>query len=342
MSLLSILSVGAFSAVGLSAEQTAFGLRAGIFCPRTVGHEDKHGEKLGAVLVPAIHEEIEGWERLVSLALTPLREVLGSIGGRERVGRIFLALPEARAGLGPDDQSRIVDELADAELGGDSRLITKIVGDREAFAAALVAAREYLETNRDQLVLVGAVDSYHDLRAYRALDDDYRILSERSPDGFIPGEGSAFVALGRRDHGLSVIGQIAFVGVGNEPSDDDALAEVWTDLTRKAIRAARSAQDSRAAKAPPWILADQAVERHRNKIWQMVLHRLRDDVDPESAVRDTLAERLGDIGAASGALLTVYGTIGLASKFAPGNVALVQLASDRAARASFSLVGVGT
>ncbi|HRI69518.1 MAG TPA: hypothetical protein PK156_35045 [Polyangium sp.] len=96
-----------------------------------------------------------------------------------------------------------------------------------------------------------------------------------------------------------------------------------------------------AAKAPPWILADQAVERRRNKIWQMVLHRLREDVDPESAVRDTLAERLGDIGAASGALLTVYGIIGLASKFAPGNVALVQLASDRAARASFSLVGVG-
>ncbi|MBK9258708.1 MAG: hypothetical protein IPM54_02605 [Polyangiaceae bacterium] len=335
----SIYSVGACTAVGLSAEQTAFGLRAGMFCPRTIGHADKRGEQLGAVLVPAIHEEIEGWERLVSLALPALREVLGPLGGRGRVGRIFLALPEVRAGHSADDHTRVIDELADAELDGDQRLFTKVVGDREAFATALVAAKEYLDANRDAIVLVGAVDSYHDLRTYRALDDDYRILSERAPNGFIPGEASAFVALGGRVNGLTALSQLAFVNVGSEPSEDDVLAEVWTQLSRKAVRAATGALESRGeAAGAPWILVDQTMERHRNKAWQMVLHRLRDHFDPESTVQGTLAEKLGDVGAASGAILAIHATIGLASGFAPGSSALVALASDRTARSTFSLV----
>lgn len=339
MTKLSIFSVGAFSAVGLSAEQTAFGLRAGIFCPRTIGHEDKHGQKLGAVLVPAIQEEIEGWERLVSLALPALREVFRPLGGKERIARIFLALPEPRPGLSAEDHDRIINELVDAQLDGDQRMITKITGDREAFAAALVAAKAYVETNREDLVLVGAVDSYHDLRTYRALDDDYRILSERSPNGFIPGEGCAFVALGARGNGLTEIAQISFVALGNEPSEDDVLAEVWTDITRKAVRSARNTLESRGQTVgAPWILVDQDMERHRSKAWQTVVHRLREQFDRESIHQEALARRLGDVGAASGAILAVYATIGLASGFAPGPLALVALASDRTPRASFSII----
>jgi len=337
-----ILSAGAFSAVGLSAEQTAFGIRAGVFCPRTIGHADKHGQQLGAVLVPAIHEEIEGWERLVSLALPPLREALRPLGGRSRVARIFLALPDVRDGLTADDQTRLIDELADAELDGDTRLITKVTGDREVFATALLAAKEYVEANRDTLVIVGAVDSYHDLRTYRALDGGHRILSERSPNGFIPGEASAFLALGGRSNGLPALSQLAFVDVGNEPSEDDVLGEVWTNLSRKAARAARETLQSRnEPPGAPWVLVDQTMERHRNKAWQMVRHRLRDHFDAETTVQGTLAEKLGDVGAASGAILAIYATIGFTSGFAPGRAAHINLASDRTARASISIVAPG-
>lgn len=339
--MLSIVAAGAFSAVGLSAEHTAFGLRAGLFCPRTISHTDNQDQELGAVLVPAIHEEVEGWERLVSLALPALREVLGAVGGRARVTRIFLALPEARPGLSAADHVRVVEELADAVLDGDRRLITTIVGDREAFALALVAANEFLETNRDALVLVGAVDSFHDVRTYQALDDDYRILSERAPNGFMPGEGSAFAAIDgrRKDQALPTLAHVAFSEVGNEPSEDDTLAEVWTGLSRKAIQAAKSALESRGdARVVPWILLDQITERHRNKPWQIVRHRLREDVASDTTVQEVLAERLGDVGTASGALLAVYATIGLASGFAPSPWALVSLSSDRTARGCLSFV----
>lgn len=335
----SILAAGALTAVGLSAEQTAFGLRAGLFCPRTIGHADKQGEELGAVLVPAIHEEIEGWERLVSLALPPLREVQRALGSK--VARIFLALPDARAGLSAEDLAHVTTEVADAEFGGDGRGITPVFGDREAFAAALVSAKVFLEEHRDATVIVGAVDSYHNLPTYRALDDEYRLLSERSPNGFIPGEAAAFVVLSGRSH-PDALSLLSFVDVKSERSEEDVLAEAFTDVSRNAARAARRALEARGeTSGAPWVLLDQHIERHRNKAWQIVLHRLRGELDSDSSVLDSLAERLGDVGAASGAVLAVYASMGLASGFAPGKSALVALASDRRARAAFSLVTPG-
>lgn len=334
-----ILSVGALTAVGLSAEQTAFGLRAGIFCPRTIGYRDAAGEELGAVLVPSIHEEIEGWERLVSLALPPLREVLRHVGAFARVSRVFLALPAARPGLSASEQACVIDELADAALDGDRAMLFMVAGDREAFAAALQRATAYLGEHRDEVVVVGAVDSFHDARTYRALDEDHRILSERAPNGFIPGEGSAFVALGAATSRFPALSYPSFVEAGSEPDDDDALAEAWTEIVRRAASCARRTLESRGeALGAPWLLVDQCTERHRNKAWQTVNYRLGDELDPGSSVIETLAERLGDAGAASGAILAVYASIGFASGFAPGKSAVIALASDGAARAGLSLV----
>lgn len=336
---LAILGVSALTAVGLSAEQTAFGLRAGLFCPRTLGHRDAAGEALGAVLVPSIQEEIEGWERLVSLALPPLRDALRQAGGKDRVARVFLALPLARPGLDREDQARIIEELGDAGLGGDRRSVVAIVGDREAFARALERAKAHLEEHRDDVVIVGAVDSYHHALTYQALDADYRILSERSPNGFMPGEGSAFVVVGAPSADRPAIAEVAFVGTGSEPDEEDVLAEAWTELTREAVERARRSLEARGeAVGAPWVLVDQRTERHRNKAWQIVNFRLSDALDPETTVLDSLAERLGDAGAASGAVLAVHAAIGLASGFAPGNAAVIALAADGAARASVSLV----
>jgi 3-oxoacyl-[acyl-carrier-protein] synthase I len=332
-----ILSVGALTAVGLSAEQTAFGVRAGIFCPRAVNYTNECGERLGAVLVPSIHEEIEGWERLVSLALSPLREVLQDVEGRAPIGKVILALPVARPGFAAKDLAQVPYEIADALLGGDMRNLSMISGDREAFATAVVAGKEYLDKHPDEVVLVGAADTYHDMRTYRALDEDYRILSERAPNGFIPGEGAAFVALGRATGQFPALSYMAHAAVGHEPQDDDVLTEVWTKLSRNAVQAAQNMASRSSSRESPWALVDQCTERHRNKRWQIVQHRLRDLLGVPST-SEALAERAGDIGVASGAVLAVYATLGFASGFAPSPSALLGLASDGAARASLGLV----
>lgn len=333
-----ILSVGALTAVGLSAEQTAFGLRAGVFCPRAVNYQDTRGERLGAVLVPSVHEEIEGWERLVSLALAPLREVLQDIEGRASVGRIILALPAARPGFAAMDLAQVPRELADAAFGGEMRKLGVVTGDREAFGAAVVEANQYLEKHPDEVVIVGAADTYHDVRTYRALDEEYRILSERAPNGFIPGEGAAFVALGRATERLPALSYMARAAAGHEPEEDDILTEVWTKLSRNALQAAQSMASRHARGAPPWVLVDQCTERHRNKRWGIVQHRLRDLLEVPATTCEALADRAGDVGAASGAVLAVYATLGFVSGFAPSPSALVALASDGATRASLGLV----
>jgi hypothetical protein len=87
----------------------------------------------------------------------------------------------------------------------------------------------------------------------------------------------------------------------------------------------------------PWVLVDQCTERHRARSWDRIAFRLGERIDPEATIVMKLSDRLGDSGAASGAILLVHAAIGLATGFAPGKSALIALGSDQAGRASFGL-----
>lgn len=334
----SILSVGACTPVGLTAEQTAFGMRAALFCPRTVHALDEDGRELGAVLLTSVVEEIEGWERMVWLALPALREVLAEASG---VHRVFLALPARRAGFDDDDRRRVVDEMQDA-LEGVS--ITVVAGENEAFGRALALAVRHLADHPSEKVAVGAVDSRHAAATYADLDADFRILSERAPDGMIPSEGAAFVVLGAAkdaDAKEGALAALVFADAVDEVARGSLGAPVELDgaFTDLVERGARSVEPGPL----PWVLVDQRGERHRSRSWERVALRLNDVIDQAETTVDALSERLGDAGAASGAILCVYAAIGLASGFGPGAratnaSALVALGSDGPGRACFALV----
>lgn len=328
----SILSVGASTPVGLTAEQTAFGMRAALFCPRTVHALDEDGRELGAVLLTSVVEEVEGWERMVWLALPALREALGDGDG---VRRLFLALPAPRPGFDDEDRRRVVEEIEQAALDGVA--ITVVTGQNDAFGRALALAARHLADNPAEKVAVGAVDSRHAAATYADLDADFRILSERSPDGMVPSEGAAFVVLGARKEGA--LASLVFAEAIDEAAPGaigSQLDGAFTDLVERGAQTLE--------KGPvPWVLVDQRGERHRSRSWERVAFRLNDIVDHAATTVDALNERLGDAGAASGAILCVYAAIGLDSGFGPrarepNASALVALGSDGPGRACFALV----
>ncbi|MFO0617581.1 MAG: hypothetical protein U0414_33615 [Polyangiaceae bacterium] len=333
---LAIWSVGASTPVGLSAEQTAFGLRAGLFCPRTLGHTDEVGEPLGAVLLGSIPEEVEGWERLVWLALPAAREALAGSEARglPRPRRAFLALPSAQKGLPEEDLRSAVDEVEHALLEGVA--VTVVSGQNDAFGKALALAVRHLAEHPDECALVGGADSRHAAETYADLDEEFRILSERSPDGFIPGEGAAFAVIGGRVTGAPArseprdtpLARIAFADARDESGGEPDAA--FTDLVEAAAL--------HAAEAPlSWVLVDQRTEQHRSSSWHRVECRLPGLLDLRGTTVDALAERVGDAGAASGAILLVHAVLGVHTRFAPGSSAVVALGSDGPGRAAFTV-----
>jgi len=334
----SILSVGASTAVGLSAEQTAFGLRAALFCPLTIRVVDEDGRQLGAAIATSVVEEVEGWERMVWLALPALREALGAAppAGTSRVRRLFLALPMQRAGFDDADRRSVVEELGEAVLDGVP--ITVVTGQNEAFGRALALATRHVAEHPSERVAVGAVDSRHAAATYAELDADFRLLSERAPDGFVPGEGAAFVVIG--SHADGALASLVYA----DAADEEPGAELDAAFTDLVERGAASIHANAKEPSPlPWILVDQRSERHRSRSWSRVEHRLSDLLDASTTTVDALSERLGDAGTASGAILCVYAAIGLESGFGPGSrgpcaSALVALGSDAGGRACFAMV----
>ena len=334
---LPVIALGASTAVGLSAEQTAFGLRAQLFSPRSIGYVDEDGEELGAVLLTSIPEEIQGWERFVWLALPALREAR-AVGGQATLSdppsspkRLFLALPTPRPGFDDADRASVVEEIAGAALEGCA--ITTVTGENEAFGRALALAVAYLQENPTETALVGGVDSRHDRHAYASLDGEFRLLSQRAPDGFIPGEGAAFAWIaGREARAAEPLAVLVFAEARDERASGEADAE-FTDLLESAARTL----DRRDDEPLPWVLVDQVGERHRARSWARVTARLPHLIDARTTTVDALAERLGDVGAASGAILLVYATVGLASGFGPGASAVVALGGDSQGRATFAL-----
>jgi len=82
-----------------------------------------------------------------------------------------------------------------AEIPIDIAVSKIFPGGRAAAFAALEAALNAIEQNPAAPVVVGGVDTYLDLRVIGVLDREKRILGNEVSDGFIPGEGAAFLVL---------------------------------------------------------------------------------------------------------------------------------------------------
>jgi 3-oxoacyl-[acyl-carrier-protein] synthase-1 len=150
-------------------------------------------------LEPKLPAELESlpWparaRRMLRLAAPTLRTILES-GGPAPV-RLYLGLPQLTLSEAPwmKGFALQVGKLAGAEIdAANSRVVPS---GRAAALTALELALEALERDPARPVFVGAVDTYLDLALLASLDTEGRILASGVMDGFIPGEGAAFLVL---------------------------------------------------------------------------------------------------------------------------------------------------
>jgi 3-oxoacyl-[acyl-carrier-protein] synthase I len=175
--------------------------------------------------------------------------------------------------------------------------------------------------------LVGGIDSYFDPDVLEWLDAELRLHALEAENGFIPGEGAAFLLLSRRarTHGMRKLGAIHSAVIEDEPrafgSEEPchALALSW------AIKRASGALEN--ARRIGWALTDVANERHRVDEWQLAIGRCFRTFTAD-VVHDQPLLKTGDLGAASAATLATMACVHWEIGSAVSDLALIATHSD--------------
>lgn len=336
-----ITTSSALCAAGRGTEQLWASVRAGISRISGSGVVDSAFEiiQMGLVpedaLAPELLPEMDAAplparaRRMLRLGAPALKAIVGQAGAPPL--RLYLGLPELPIAEAPWLRAFALQlaKLAGTSIDApNSRVVPR---GRAAALIALELALEALERDPSHSIVVGAVDSYLDLRLLASLDAVGRILGRRVMDGFIPGEGAAFLVLSHSSAAgnpgtrvtVEAAASVADPGhrTGSEPARGEGLAQAL-DLLR-----------TRAGGGTPVATAFAGFngEHFDAKLWGVARLRHAGFLSPTIQVEHP-ADCYGDAGAATGALLLALGATALGAGQRPAP-ALVWAASDGESRA---------
>jgi 3-oxoacyl-[acyl-carrier-protein] synthase-1 len=332
--------------IGRGTGQVWASARAGIGRITSSQVIDRHFEPIAMGLVPEdalapLDPELEKLplpsraRRMLRLATPSLTAVLAEAG---RPVPVFIGLPDLDAADAPWLAHVPAYLQTQAGIPIDRSRSVVVARGRASALMALEQALAALTADPETPVVVGGVDTYLDLRLLATLDGEQRILGSRVMDGFIPGEGAGFFVLSsessapRGDGPRAVVTTAASaMDPGHRYGDDPARGEGLA----QAIELARQRMPP---PAPIATFAGFNGENFEAKLWGVA--RLRhNDLFADPMAMDHPADKYGDAGAATGAILLALAAQALVTGTRTGP-ALVWAASDREPRAC-AIVSVG-
>jgi len=321
-----ICGMGAVTPVGMDPMQTAASVRAGLSRSQQSDIYDKHFEPFVLSLLPdeelpELAEELEQkvgltsrQVRLLRLAAPAITQALSTVRNTEHIP-LFLGGPKALAGREPAIDDRFIPNLI------QQAILPLDQSKSEVFplgqAAGLVALEKAMTMVKQgtPYVLVGGVDTFLDLYLLGTLDSENRILGPRVMDGFIPGEGSAFVLVGKRPPDnlppLVIIAATQGFEKGHlyseEPYKGEGLADTLATLF------APIPQEPKIKT----VFASLNGENFGAKEWGVAYMRSSDRFNEPIRLEHPV-DCFGDPGAALGPLLTILAAIGLQKEYLSG------------------------
>jgi 3-oxoacyl-[acyl-carrier-protein] synthase-1 len=338
----SIVAMGARTPVGLAPASAAAAIRAGI--SRVGEHDffvDDSNEPLRGATDARLDPALMGWQRLAALAHSALDQVATEIGPCSSDSRIALlvASPELRPGWVKDDERQLVDSLEQRGFGGRS-VVPTIVGRGHAGALhAIHQAVDLINRRAVEVAVVCGVDSYFHPETVRWLLENRQWVRRDIRGGFFPGEAAGAVALAstsaarrlRLPTHARVAGTALTVETARIKQDADQLGTALAEAIRVALAKAGDID------APiDNVFCDLNGERYRTEEWGFALLRGR------AAFRDPTAyeapsDRWGDVGAASGTLLTILAVQAWKRRYARGPRTLIFAGSEAGHRSAVVL-----
>lgn len=333
-----ICGVGARTAVGLSADASAAAVRGSISGLRLhPSFTDQEYEPVSLAVDPALGPDIPIADRILLMLHSVADEVRSQIPSTIQIDRVWLALPESRAGLPADLAQRVAAAPSTASKFGREQIHSLSRGHAGGLMALQAAAQ--VVSRGGEIALVIGVDSYHDATTINSLDLHRRLMSERNRSGFPPGEAAGACLLVRRDAaerlGLPVLARIASAATATEPhplrSTEPCLGEGLTAVVASVAGHLRSPQELITV-----TYCDLNGERYRNEEYVYAILRTQQAfVDAHDYIAP--ADCWGDVGAASGPLFAVLAVVSSVRGYAQGTVPLLWAGSDAGYRSAIAL-----
>ncbi|KYF49757.1 hypothetical protein BE04_24690, partial [Sorangium cellulosum] len=325
-----IVGVGARSASGLTALQVTMSARAHKFAPRESHLVDKRGENIATARLMTIGDDVFGLDRFVALggpALTqaafPWLASWRDHGAAPPLPAVIALPSESRPGFDPRLRRYLLEALeARARVPLDRARSRLIFHCRGGGVMAFEHAVNELLARGCAAVVVGGIDSYFDPDVLEHLDAGFRLHGAETENGFIPGEGAAFVVLVPRTEarGLARYGRVLAAVSEGEPrpfgSEEPCLAYGMTLALKRALAAV-----SAEARPISWMLTDVANERHRVDEWTTAAARAHRGFTAD-VLHDQPLLKTGDVGAASASMLLAMAATRWRTGCAAGDTAL--------------------
>lgn len=290
-----------------------------------------------ALAWPRVHP----WDRVASIALPALDEALASALLTNRDWKdvsLHLALRAPSAPETIEALGAYVLEAIHTHGGLAKAAATRVVARGHASGAvAIQRAVSEIASGERQRCVVGGLDGFADDGELARLDKGFRLRSERSADGYLPGEAAAFLVLERADsaaaRGAQPLARIVAIGLAEEPhphgSAEPSAAAGLCEAIRAALPGGRPAPHA-------WVVSDQNGERHRAREWALASVRLDALVGGDHELWHP-AQNFGDTGAASVPLLAAMVCEAFVRDDAPANTAVLLATSDGPERAALVL-----
>jgi 3-oxoacyl-[acyl-carrier-protein] synthase I len=342
-----IASAGALCAVGLTLPQTAAAVRAGLmlfeagplygpnFEPFTLA-------QLPEDALPALSAETEATTgltsrelRLLRLAARPLQECASALGADASRVRLLLTLPERETPIPMKPELLLTLLAAQAPGTFDVSRSAATWRGRAGGLVALGTAVELVRSGQESSVLVGAVDTFRDPWLLATLHADGRVKSSKNLDGFVPGEGAAFVLIAKEPLQSSApLAHLSAVSFGEEPghfgSPVPYLGEGLANVVAPLVAHLSLPAPIRT------IWSTMNGESHWGKEWGVTYLRNSAAFDPDHAIEHP-ADCVGDMGAALGVLTVALAAYAQREGHANGP-ALCYASNDGALRAALAVL----
>lgn len=329
-------AIGMACPVGLTAITAFTAIGAGINRRRVLPYSDEHGDPLVGSMLERLEPHLPRRTRWMWLARHALLDLLG-----ERLPELLPRLPlvlatddaEVATSHGAEALRRELLQQLGVPLGPQGLQV--VVGGPTAGLRALAAARALLQLRRTEACIVLAADSLVDAPSLYALSQRRRLLTERNPDGFTPGEAAACVLLQAAPHGAR--GSLLGLGSGREPSTLDNDVPLRAEGSTRAAAAAL-VEAGLALHDIDLRVSDATGESFYFKEQALLLGRLLRRRKPAFPLW-LVAGELGHVGAAAGLCGVVLALAAFARQRAPGPHAIVLSASDDGERMAAVVTG---
>lgn len=345
-----ITALGAITPVGANAEQSCAAIAAGM--NRINEHayyqcapEDPEWDEplpLFVSDVPVLDPFLDGPERLIELALPAISEVMGAAKLKrkdlENCG-LMISLPQSDKAIDAMNLStQFVPEICKRTGLSTFKLWKTTQSGHTGVFNLLTSAIQKLQNGDIEYCVVGGVESYLLEERLDVLDAEWRIRSDRTVDGFIPGEAAVMLLLETAEHaqsrGMPILAELIAIGEGTEPEAIESKKNSTGEGLTLALETVM--QSTNSAAGYPSVYCSLNGESHYAFDWGVVLARLHETLEKTQNLVHP-ADCVGDIGAATGALLLACAIADFKKSKEIGIPSLLWTAADNGHRMALTL-----